>query len=104
MKIYTEKEVAEWLKAHMCVEKADTDAEDEITYWIHIDENGELCSSFHDEVTSIEKTVDYTEWMNDDGPGRFYEEFENDDNPEFIKLVKELTEDINREIAAMQED
>ena len=89
--MYSERDIYEWIYDHQCVEFD----EEEATYFIHINKERKLVPDVNDAIETVTKSVDISEWANDDSPERFYDEFETEDNPKFVEMVKEITKEIN---------
>ncbi len=64
-------------------------------YYVHVKENGELVGSYSEADETFTASFDASEWEHDEDPARFYEEAESVDNPDFMRTVENLTEQVN---------
>lgn len=84
-------EIAAWIIDHNCVE---FNVDGTATYFLRVTREGELTTHHGADGETITETIDVSRWAEDDSPERFYEEFETEENPEFMKLVERFADQI----------
>ena len=97
MKRYSDEDIARYIidSPHMMFEDG--------LYYAHVADNGELVYGAYN-GTSFTAPFDASEWEDDDDPGRFLEEAENTDNPEFMSVCRKLADEINGYLDILDED